>query len=138
MRKRWRRVQYLANLFWTRWKREYLLTLQQRSKWNSPKRNVAVGDIVLVKDDSAPRNTWPLGRVIKTEPDKNGFVRSVQLKTQTSELRRPVDKVVLLLAKEEQSCPRDEGRDGKKRKVLVCPFSLLGFSSIYCYLLFVL
>lgn len=108
MRKRWRRVQYLANLFWTRWKREYLLTLQQRSKWNSPKRNVAVGDIVLVKDDSSPRNTWPLGRVIKTEPDKNGFVRSVQLKTQTSELRRPVDKVVLLLANEEQSCLGDE------------------------------
>lgn len=108
MRRRWRRVQYLANLFWTRWKREYLLTLQQRSKWNSPKRNLAVGDVVLVKDDSSPRNTWPLGRVIKTEPDKNGFVRSVQLKTQTSELRRPVDKVVLLLAKEEQSCPGDE------------------------------
>ena len=32
MRRRWRRVQYLANLFWTRWKREYLLTLQQRAK----------------------------------------------------------------------------------------------------------
>lgn len=28
MRRRWRRVQYLANLFWTRWKKEYLLTLQ--------------------------------------------------------------------------------------------------------------
>ena len=27
MRKRWRRVEYLANLFWTRWKREYLLLL---------------------------------------------------------------------------------------------------------------
>lgn len=93
---------------WTRMKREYLLTLQQRSKWNSPKRNVALGDIVLVNDDSSPRNTWPLGRVIKTEPHKNGFVRSVQLETQTSELRRPVDKVVLLLAKEEQSCPGDE------------------------------
>ena len=43
-----------------------------------------------------------MGRVIRTESDKNGLVRSVHLKTQTSELRRPVDKVVLLLAKEEQ------------------------------------
>lgn len=107
LRRRWRRVQYLANLFWTRWKREYLLTLQQRPKWNSPRRNLAVGDVVLVKDDHSPRNIWPMGRVIKTEPDKNGFVRSVQLKTQTSELRRPVDKVVLLLAKEEHE-PGDE------------------------------
>ena len=27
LRKRWRRVQYLANLFWTRWRKEYLRTL---------------------------------------------------------------------------------------------------------------
>ena len=25
-RRRWRRVQYLANLFWTRWKKEYLVS----------------------------------------------------------------------------------------------------------------
>ena len=37
MRKRWRRVQYLANLFWTRWKREYFFTLQTSQKWNQPK-----------------------------------------------------------------------------------------------------
>ena len=108
MRRRWWRVQYLANLFWTRWKREYLPTLQERSKWNSPKRNLAVGDVVLLKDDSCPRSVWPMGRVIRTESDKNGLVRTVHLKTQTSELRRPVDKVVLLLAKEEQSCPENE------------------------------
>ncbi len=28
LRKRWRRVQYLENKFWTRWKKEYLLNLQ--------------------------------------------------------------------------------------------------------------
>ena len=30
MRCRWRRVQYLASLFWSRWKKEYLVTLQKR------------------------------------------------------------------------------------------------------------
>ena len=108
MRRRWRRVQYLANLFWTRWKREYLPTLQPRSKWNSPKRNLAVGDVVLLKDDNCPRSVWPMGRVISAESDKKGLVRTVHLKTQTSQLRRPVDKVVLLLAKEEQSCLDNE------------------------------
>ena len=29
-RKRWRRVQYLANQFWTRWRKEFLVTLQER------------------------------------------------------------------------------------------------------------
>ena len=31
-RRRWRRTQYLANLFWTRWRNEYLLLQQQRQK----------------------------------------------------------------------------------------------------------
>lgn len=30
---RCKRVQFLANEFWQRWKREYLLNLQQRKKW---------------------------------------------------------------------------------------------------------
>ena len=32
--RRWRQVQYLANVFWRRWIREYLPSLQQRQKWN--------------------------------------------------------------------------------------------------------
>ena len=55
MRKRWRRVQHLANTFWKRWKREFLMTLQQRSKWNKENRNMQVNDIVLLKDESKPQ-----------------------------------------------------------------------------------
>ena len=33
--RRWRQVQYLADVFWHRWIREYLLTLQERQKWNN-------------------------------------------------------------------------------------------------------
>lgn len=33
-RKRWRQIQYLADIFWRRWTREYLPTLQLRSKWH--------------------------------------------------------------------------------------------------------
>jgi hypothetical protein len=103
MRWRWRRVQYLSNLFWSRWKCEYLATLQSRQKWNMPKRNHQIDDIVLINDENAPRNCWSMGRIVATEPDSQGYVRSVTLKTQTSELRRPVAKLVLLLSKEEQS-----------------------------------
>ena len=64
-RRRWRQVQYMANLFWRRWLKEYLPSLQQRQKWSIPKRNFVVNDIVLVLDESRPRNNWPLGRVIE-------------------------------------------------------------------------
>ena len=36
-RKRWRRVQHLANEFWNRWRREFLQTLQTRQKWIKPR-----------------------------------------------------------------------------------------------------
>ena len=103
MRRRWRRVQYLCNLFWSRWKREYLPMLQERPKWNQVKRNLKVDDVVLLKDDNASRNVWPMGVVTKAEPDAKGLVRSVYLRTHTSELHRPVHKLVLLLPAEERS-----------------------------------
>ena len=103
MKKRWRRVQHAANIFWTRCRRKYLLTLQARQKWNQPHRSMVQGDIVIIKDDSLPRNHWPMGRVIETEPDRKGIVRSVRVKTSTTQLRRPVDRLVLLVPVEEQS-----------------------------------
>ena len=99
VRQRWKRVQYLANLFWTRWKKEYLCILQPRQKWNTVQRNMQIGDVVLLKDDNLPRNRWSLGVITATEPDKHGLVRSVHVKTQFNQLRRPVQKLVLLLPK---------------------------------------
>lgn len=32
MRRRWKQIQYLSDLFWTRWKKEYISLLQQREK----------------------------------------------------------------------------------------------------------
>ena len=101
-RRRWRRVQYLCNLFWSRWKREYLPTLQERAKWNKVKRNLKVDDVVLVRDENAPRNVWPMGVVTRVEPDSKGLVRSVVLRTHTTELHRPVNKLILMLTAEER------------------------------------
>ena len=100
LRQRWRRVQYLANVFWSRWKKEYLLTLQGRQKWNIPRRNMCVDDVVLLKDDLSPRCAWSMGRVISVEKDSNNMVRSVIVKTQSSVLKRPIHKLVLLHANE--------------------------------------
>lgn len=55
----WREVQYLADVFWRRWIREYLPSLQEQQKWNKKQRILAVDDIVLVLDDKTPRNSWP-------------------------------------------------------------------------------
>ena len=94
--KGWRQVQYLADVFWRRWVKEYLPTLQQRQKWLKPQRNMCVGDIVLIVDEKTPRSLWPLGRVVKTTQGRDGLVRSVEIKTRSSMLTRPIHKVCLL------------------------------------------
>ena len=96
-RRRWRQVQYLADIFWRRWIREYLPQLQERQKWAYPSRNFAVDDIVLVVDDRVPRSSWPLGRITSVRKNSTDeHVRSVTVKTRTSQYDRPVDKIVLL------------------------------------------
>ena len=97
MRRHWCRVQYLYNLFWIRWKREYLQTLQEHPKWHQERRNLQVNDILLIKDESTPRNEWPMAVLTDVEPDTKGLVRSVELRTRNTELRRPVNKLVLIL-----------------------------------------
>ncbi|KAK3715792.1 hypothetical protein QZH41_001220 [Actinostola sp. cb2023] len=110
-RKRWRRVQHLAEEFWSRWKKEFLQTLQARQKWIHPRRNLEGGDIVLLKDDDVPLNRWRLARVEETYPSQDGLVRKVKIAVADrmldskgkpshpiSYLDRPVQKLVFLLS----------------------------------------
>ena len=96
-RRRWRQVQYIAELFWKRWLLEYLPLLQERQKWSRTRRNFVPGDIVLIADSNALRSSWLLGRVLEAKPDARGHVRVVKLQTKTSVLERPVSKICLLL-----------------------------------------
>lgn len=50
---------------------------------------------VIIMDPSAPRGSWLLGKVTATYPDKKGLVRTVQLKTKTGYLERPVTKLLV-------------------------------------------
>ena len=104
-RRRWRRVQYLANQFWSRWRKEFLPTLQTRGKWTAPQRSLCIDDVVLMMDDALPRCNWPMARVTATYPGEDGLVRKVQVTTKDSSYDRPVHKLVLLMA---QGSPVEE------------------------------
>ena len=106
-RRRWRRVQHLSNEFWSRWRKEYLQQLQTRAKWQSNERNVAIGDVVLLKDDNVARNDWKMGVVTKTKTSDDGHVRSVMVRQNNSTYERPINKLVVLL--ENDSVFPDEG-----------------------------
>ena len=82
------------NLFWSRWKKEYIQTLQTRAKWIKPKRNFHVGDVILMKDERTTRNHWPLALITDVLTDKKGLVRFVTVKTGSTTLERPIDKLI--------------------------------------------
>ena len=103
-RQRWRKVQHAANQFWSRWRRELLLEMQYRAKWQQKRRNLTVGDIVAVVDDDAPRCRWPLGRVVAPHPAAaDGLVRRVLVKIGDREYERPVHRLIPLVV------PPDDG-----------------------------
>ena len=47
----WRLVQHIANKFWARREKKFLIDLQSRQKRNEHRRNCQVGDILLMKDN---------------------------------------------------------------------------------------
>ena len=63
-RRAWRKTQYLADAFWSRWLAEYLPLLQQRQKWHGSTNNFKPGDLVLVKDKQLKRSHWPKAVVL--------------------------------------------------------------------------
>ena len=100
-REEWKRVQILADQFWSRWQSEFLSTLQARSKWKTVQPNLKVGDIVLMRDETVARNQWPIAVVVEVFPGSDSKVRSVRIKvTKTgnpSFYTRPVTELVLLI-----------------------------------------
>ena len=93
---RWRRIQYLSTIFWERWQKNYLHTLQSRGKWLKDRSNPEVGDVVVVKQKGARRNQWDIARIITTTPSSDGVVRSCTIKTPKGTYRRPTSSLVPL------------------------------------------
>jgi hypothetical protein len=87
----YRKLMDLFLSFWERYKKEYLQQLQRRTKWREKGAvTIAVGDIVLVKEDNIPPCQWRLGRVTKTFPGPDGVTRTVMLRTAAGDLKRNI------------------------------------------------
>ncbi|XP_014679818.1 PREDICTED: uncharacterized protein LOC106819738 [Priapulus caudatus] len=98
----WKRVQILSDMFWKRWRNEFLQTLQERRKWTDDQRDLSVGDVVLVRDKQTARNHWPMGVITQVLPSADGKVRTVKVRVVADSGKptcytRPVNETVLLV-----------------------------------------
>lgn len=75
--RRWQLQKKLSHMLQDNFQKHYLDHLQTRHRWNTKKnRNIQTGDVVYIKDSELLKKTrWPLARVEKVFPGKDGCVR---------------------------------------------------------------
>lgn len=83
------------------WKNDYLLSLREQSSLKGKGNpNIAVGDIVIVKNDSTTRNFWKLAKVEQLLTGADGITRAVMIRICSGEnghtrlLRRSIKHIV--------------------------------------------
>ena len=78
-----KRLQFInktLDCFWKRWQRDYFQTLVIRQKWHTSCRNLAINDVVLIRDCNLIRGNWRLALVTEATPGDDGRVRNVKVK----------------------------------------------------------
>ena len=72
--------------------RDFFPSLIVQQKRHTKKRNVRVGDVVLIQDSNQVRGNWKLGKVSKVYPGDDARVRIVDVKYKNPRQGEPVDK----------------------------------------------
>ena len=87
-RKRWKHIQVCLDHFWSRFRKEYIPTLTVRTRWVGEKKNLNVGEMVLLETNT-PRGQWPLGVITQTVARRDKRIRMAYVKTSNGTFLRP-------------------------------------------------
>ncbi|XP_018396261.1 PREDICTED: uncharacterized protein LOC108774612 [Cyphomyrmex costatus] len=90
---RWQRVEQIRQHFWQRWSKEYLHYCQQRNKWTTKENPLHVGQMVLLRENSASPLSWPLARIVEVHPGNDDIVRTVTIRTSSGIYKRPITRL---------------------------------------------
>lgn len=104
LRKRWRNAQHLADIFWTRWLKEYIPSLTTCQKWFRRGMDLIIGDLVLLVDENQHRGQWKKGVVEEVIVSRDNVVRQVRVRTSQGSMLRDVRQLCLL----ESACEKPE------------------------------
>ena len=110
-RSMYRKSQQLATEFWHMWTSQYLTRIESRAKWEKPREDVKVGDIVIIVDSNEPRNLWKSGIIDSVHRGSDGKVRKTSVMVGTTDLNkygrplkprlvleRPVQKLIKIMS----------------------------------------
>ena len=96
-----KRIKYLEskkNHVWTRWMKEYLLSLREYHRLNTTVvKAPRLGQLVLIVDNSVGKRHWQLGKVSRHLRSKDDAIRAVKIQISTQgkvyEIERPLQGI---------------------------------------------
>ncbi|XP_058811061.1 uncharacterized protein LOC131675956 [Topomyia yanbarensis] len=104
----WQKIQHNTQELWKKWTRQYLSELQSRTKWTQQKDNVAVGTMVVLKEENLPPLKWLLGRVTKVHHGPDGNIRVVDVGTTNGNYTRGISKICILPIRDNSNLSSEE------------------------------
>ena len=88
------RIAYVQGVFdtwWSKWIQDVLPTLVPCRRWKDVRKNLKIGDIVMMKYNGNLRDDYRLPRVKEVYPDSKGLVRTVKVNYRRRDKREPAE-----------------------------------------------
>ena len=124
-RKRYKYVNERLEHFWRRWHREYLTDLRESHNCNAKRagKEPKVGDVVIVFEDGAKRNSWKIAVIEELIHGKDNKVRGANVRVVTKgkilRLSRPLQKLYPIEVRESSTDVfRNRERQGERERTL--------------------
>ena len=86
-------MQELIRHYWVRWLKEWVSALNARGIWCTESNNLKTNNVLLLSAKT-PIAHWPLGRVIRVHPGRDGRVRVMTIQTGNGLCTRLITSVV--------------------------------------------
>ncbi|XP_052748143.1 uncharacterized protein LOC128200069 isoform X2 [Galleria mellonella] len=96
---RFQRIELLKQHFWNRFSNEYVVWLQQKTKWHRSYGELKEGTLVVIKEKTSPPLMWLMGRVIRIIPGRDGIARVADIQTKKGVMRRAYNTICPLPVK---------------------------------------
>ena len=106
LRKRAKYLKRCKDAMWRRWTDDSLQGLREQHCLKHPgnQSDIAVGDVMLIKDEERNRGKWKMGVVVEVITGRDGIARAARMKTGTgSYLERALQQLYPL----KMSCDRE-------------------------------
>ncbi|XP_058456564.1 uncharacterized protein LOC131433962 [Malaya genurostris] len=122
LRDNYKRSQKLADMLWQRWLKEYIPSINHRSKWYEEQDPVEEGELVYLVDGNN-RRTWIRGIVEKVIRSIDGRVRRALVRTSKGVYRRAVAKLAVMELMSKSDRISDSGPELREGELLSPPLN---------------